>query len=47
MQETQVWSVGQEDSLEEIMATHSSIFVCRIPQSLACYSPWDHKDSDN
>ena len=47
MQETQVWSVGQEDSLEKIMATHFSILVCRIPQSLAGYSPWDHKDSDN
>ena len=25
VQETQVWSVGQEDALEEEMATHSSI----------------------
>ena len=27
MQETQVWSLGQEDALEEEMATHSSIFA--------------------
>ena len=31
MQETQVWSLGQEDPLEEEMATHSSIFAWRIP----------------
>ena len=31
MQETQVWSLGQEDSLEEGMATHSSILAWRIP----------------
>jgi len=31
MQETQVWSLGQEDSLEKGMATHSSILVWRIP----------------
>ena len=28
--ETQVRSVGQEDALEEGMATHSSIFAWRI-----------------
>ena len=27
----QVWSLGQEDTLEEGMATHSSIFAWRIP----------------
>ena len=27
MQETQVWSLGQEDPLEKGMATHSSILV--------------------
>ena len=27
----QVWSLGQEDPLEEEMATHSSIFAWRIP----------------
>ena len=31
MQETQVRSLGQEDPLEEEMATHSSIFAWRIP----------------
>ena len=29
MQETKVQSLGQEDPLEEEMATHSSILVCR------------------
>ena len=31
MQEMQVLSLGQEDSLEEGMATHSSTLVWRIP----------------
>ena len=31
MQETQVWSLDQEDALEEVMATHSSILAWRIP----------------
>ena len=31
MQETQVRSLGQEDPLEEEMATHSSIVAWRIP----------------
>ena len=31
MQETQVWFLGQEDPLEEGMATHSSILPWRIP----------------
>ena len=30
-QETQVWSLGWKDPLEEEMATHSSIFAWRIP----------------
>ena len=30
VQETQVWSLGQEDPLEKGMATHSSIFPQRI-----------------
>ena len=33
MRETQVWFQGQEDSLEEGMATHSSILAWRIPQT--------------
>ena len=32
MQETQVWSLGQEDPLEKEMATHSSILAWEIPQ---------------
>ena len=31
MQETRVHSLGQEDSLEKEMATHSSILARRIP----------------
>ena len=31
MQETQVQSLGQEDLLEEEMATHSSILAWKIP----------------
>ena len=31
MQETWVWSLGQEDPLEKGMATHSDIFACKIP----------------
>ena len=40
MQETRVRSLGQEDTLEEGMATHT-ILVCRIPwtENLAGYSP--------
>ena len=33
MQETQVQSLVGEDSLEEGMATHSSILAWRIPQT--------------
>ena len=44
MQETQVWSLGQEHLLEKGMATHSSILAWRIPwteepgmlQSMGC-----------
>ena len=39
MQETQVRSLGQEDPLEEEIATHSSILAWEIP----CYSAQDHK----
>ena len=43
MQETRVRSLGQEDTLEEEMASHSSILAWTIPKqrSLAGYSPWD------
>ena len=30
-QEMRVWSLGQEDSLENEMATHSSILAWKIP----------------
>ena len=45
MQETWVLSLGQEDPLEEVMATHISMLAWEIPwtESLAGYSPWDHK----
>ena len=31
MQERQFWSLGQEDPLEEEMATHSSVLAWEIP----------------
>ena len=31
MQETQVWSLGQEDALEKEMAIHSSVLSWEIP----------------
>ena len=31
VQETQVWSLGQEDPLEEEMATHCSVLAWRVP----------------
>ena len=47
MQETGARSLGQEDPLEEEMATHSSILAWRIPQrTLVGYSPWGLKESD-
>ena len=45
MQETQVQSLGQEDPLEEEMATHSSVLAWEIRHSsLAGYSPWGRKE---
>ena len=46
MQETQVQSLGQEDPLEEGMATHSSILAWRIPwteEPGVDYSLWSHR----
>ena len=40
------WSLGLEDSLEEGMATHSSILDWRSPWSLTGYSPQGHEESD-
>ena len=47
-QETQVWSLGQEDPLEKGMATCSSILAWRIPwtEKPSGYSPWGCKESD-
>ena len=33
MQETQIRSLGQEDPLEKVMETHSSILAWEIPQT--------------
>ena len=48
MQEPGVRSLGQEDPLEEAMATHSSILAWRIrrDRSLAGYHPWGFAESD-
>ena len=47
-QETWVWFLGREDSVEKEVATHSSILTgeFRGQKSLAGYSPWGHKESD-
>ena len=44
-QETQVRSLGQEDPLEQEMATHSSILAWEThgQRSLVGYSPWGHR----
>ena len=44
--ETQVRSLGQEDPMEEEMATHSSIPAWKFhgQRSLVSYSPWGHKE---
>ena len=48
VQETLVRSLGQEDPLEKVMATHSSILLGKShrQRSLAGSSPWDHRESD-
>ena len=45
MQEKWVQSLGQEDPLEEEMATQPRILPWNIPwtKSLVGYSPWSHK----
>ena len=45
---TWVQSLGQENPLEEGMATHSRIPAWRIPwtEEPGGYSPWGHKESD-
>ena len=46
--DTQVPSLGQEDLLEEGMATHSSVLAWGIPwtEEPGGYSPWGSKESD-
>ena len=46
LQDMQVQSLGQEDPLEEGMATHSSILAWRIPWTEEPGSPWGHKELD-
>ena len=42
VQETQIQSLGQEDSLEKEMAAPSNIFAWRIPWT---EEPWGRKES--
>ena len=48
MRETQVQSLGQEDPLENEVATHSSTLAGQFHgwRSLVGYSPWGHKELD-
>jgi len=48
MWETWVGSLGQEDPLENGMATQSSVLAWKFHKqgSLVGYSPWGHKESD-
>ena len=48
IQETWVQCLGQDDPLEEEMATHSNIFAWEIPltEEPVGYSPWGLKESD-
>ena len=41
-----VSDLGQADSLEKEMTTHSGILAWRIPWILEGYSPWGLKESD-
>ena len=47
-QEMQLRSLGQEDSLEEEMATHSSTRAWKTPwtEEPCGHSPWGHKEPD-
>ena len=48
MQETQVLSLGQEDTLGQEMATRSNILAWKIPwtEKPVNYSPWGCKEPD-
>ena len=43
MQDTWVWSLGQEDPLEKEISTHSSILAWKIPWT---EEPWGREESD-
>jgi len=45
-QKTYVWSLCQEDPLEEEVTTHTSILAWKIPLIEEGYSPWGHEESD-
>ena len=47
-QEMRIRSLGQEDPLKKVMATHSIILVWRIPwtEEPGGYSPWGCKELD-
>ena len=47
-QEMQIQFLGQEDPLENEMATNSRFLAWRVhgQRSLVGYSPWDRKESD-
>ena len=49
MQETWVQSLGWDNPLEEVMATHFSILAWKIPwteEPGGLQSPWGSKESD-
>ena len=49
MQETQIQSLGWEDTLKKEMETHSSILDWQIPRTEEpgrLHSPWGHKEPD-
>ena len=48
VQETAIWSQGQDDLLEKGMATHSSIIAWRFPwtEMPGRLQLWNHKESD-
>ena len=43
MQETSIWSMGQEDPLEEALATHSSILAWIIPVDRGAWRATIHR----
>ena len=46
MQKTQVQSLGQEDLLEQEMATYFSILAWRIPWTEEPGGSWGHEELD-